>query len=34
MANFGFVMRNAVKTRHICGTILVVKTNCVAKMYL
>jgi hypothetical protein len=23
-----------VKTRHICGTILVVKTNCVAKMYL
>ena len=32
MANFGFVMRNAVKTRQICGTIFVVKTKCLAKM--
>lgn len=33
MANFGFVMRNAVKMRQTCGTIFVVKTNRVAKMY-
>lgn len=33
MANFGFVIRNAVKTRHICGTIFVVKTMWFAKMY-
>lgn len=33
MANFGFVIRNAVKTRQICGTILVVNTIWLAKMY-
>lgn len=33
MANFGFVIRNAVKRRQICGTILVVKTKWLAKMY-
>lgn len=33
MANFGFVMRNAVKTRQIWGTIFVVKTMWLTKMY-
>jgi hypothetical protein len=28
MANFGFVIMNEVKIRHICGSILYVKTNC------
>jgi hypothetical protein len=34
IANFGFVIRNAVKMRQTCGTILVVKMTWLAKMYL
>jgi hypothetical protein len=33
IANFGFVMRNAVKIRQSCGNIFAVKTNWLAKMY-
>ena len=33
MPNCGFVMRNAVKRRHTCGTILTVKTSWLTKTY-